>query len=146
MSLARHSLRRGRAQDKHARQRVHFSVPLQRSCEEKSVLLAILEPIPRVCAATVRRSVRRCKLTRLDPALKALGFKSLKVQCFQAVGFTYQPAPLQLGSARDAATLLPWYVRVYKSLTLSLPFGILLHVSLAFRHCLSCTVANTTGL
>ena len=29
--------------------------------------------------------------------LKALGFNSLKVQCFQAIGFRYQPAPLHLG-------------------------------------------------
>ena len=28
---------------------------------------------------------------QLDPVLKALGFNSLKVQCFQAVGFKYIP-------------------------------------------------------
>ena len=35
---------------------------------------------------------------QLEPlVLKALGFNSLKVQCFQAIGFTLQPAPLQRG-------------------------------------------------
>ena len=28
--------------------------------------------------------------------MKALGFNSLKLQCFQAIGFKYQLAPLQL--------------------------------------------------
>ena len=40
----------------------------------------------------------RCKLTyQLDPMLKALGFSSLKVLCFQAIGFKYEPAPLHTG-------------------------------------------------
>ena len=48
-----------------------------------------------------RRMVRRCKLTQLDPVLKALGFNSFKVQCFQTTGFKYQLAPLQHGGAGD---------------------------------------------
>ena len=33
--------------------------------------------------------------------LKALGFKSFKVKCFQVVGFEYPPAPLQRGTEED---------------------------------------------
>ena len=37
--------------------------------------------------------------------LKALGFNSLKVQCSQAVGFKYQPAPLHIGRPMTASMM-----------------------------------------
>ena len=60
-------------------------------------------------------SVRRCKLTsvnQVDPVLKAPGFNSLKVQCFQEIGFKYHPSPLHFGQLLGYVALSTWYGQV----------------------------------
>ena len=50
--------------------------------------------------------VRRCRLNihiSLTPCLKRLCFNFMKVNCFQAIGFKYQPAPLHQGHLFDTS-------------------------------------------